>query len=66
MINWNKPHFSSISDRAIVFEPDKCILCTRCIRACDELQGMKVLGLKNRGDKEEVSLLEMKMFFFLV
>ena len=28
---------------------NRCILCRRCIRVCDELVGNGTLGLKNRG-----------------
>jgi len=29
--------------------PDKCILCSQCIRACDEVVGITALGLIDRG-----------------
>ncbi|MDO4287691.1 MAG: FAD-dependent oxidoreductase [Eubacterium sp.] len=29
--------------------PNKCILCGRCVRACDEVVGISALGLVNRG-----------------
>jgi formate dehydrogenase alpha subunit len=28
---------------------NKCILCTRCVRACDEVQGRSVWGISQRG-----------------
>lgn len=31
------------------FDPSLCILCARCVRACDEVQGQNVLHLKGRG-----------------
>ena len=33
----------------IVRDPNKCILCGRCVRACDEVVGVNALGLVNRG-----------------
>lgn len=33
----------------ILREPDKCILCGRCVRICSELQGVGVLGFIHRG-----------------
>lgn len=33
----------------ITLEPEKCILCARCIRICDEVQGASALGLFRRG-----------------
>lgn len=32
-----------------VMDHNRCILCRRCIRACEELVGNHTLGLKNRG-----------------
>jgi formate dehydrogenase major subunit len=34
-----------------LFDQNRCILCRRCVRACDELAGHGVLGLKDRGPK---------------
>ena len=33
----------------IVRDNEKCILCGRCVRTCQELQGCNVLGFMNRG-----------------
>lgn len=33
----------------IVRDPNKCILCGLCVRACDEVMGVGALGLVNRG-----------------
>ncbi|MDD3899248.1 MAG: NADH-dependent [FeFe] hydrogenase, group A6, partial [Syntrophomonadaceae bacterium] len=30
-------------------DPDKCVLCRRCIDACSVVQGVNALGLENRG-----------------
>ncbi len=32
-----------------IMDHNRCILCRRCIRVCDELVGNKTLGVKNRG-----------------
>ena len=37
------------SSPAIIRDPNKCILCGDCIRACEELQGIGVLGFAYRG-----------------
>ncbi len=37
------------SSPAIVRDPNKCILCGNCVRACDELQGIGTLGFTHRG-----------------
>ncbi|MFI5378448.1 MAG: formate dehydrogenase subunit alpha [Tepidisphaerales bacterium] len=31
------------------FDPSRCVLCARCVRACDEIQGQFVLQLGGRG-----------------
>jgi formate dehydrogenase major subunit len=37
------------SRKYFAMDHNRCILCRRCIRACDELVGNHTLGLKNRG-----------------
>ena len=37
------------SSPAIVRDPNKCILCGDCVRACEELQGIGALGFAFRG-----------------
>ena len=39
----------------IVLDAERCILCTRCIRVCDEIAGEHELEMKNRGDHEELT-----------
>jgi len=31
------------------FDPQMCILCTRCVRACDEIRHTTAIGLSNKG-----------------
>ena len=42
------------SNPSIVRDPNKCILCGACVRACSEFQGHAVLGFANRGSKTVV------------
>jgi formate dehydrogenase alpha subunit len=37
------------SSEVIVRDPNKCILCGRCVRACREIAGKNILGFTNRG-----------------
>jgi formate dehydrogenase major subunit len=37
------------------FDPAKCIVCSRCVRACDEVQGTFALTLDGRGFASKVS-----------
>lgn len=38
----------------IVLDSERCILCTRCIRVCDEVAGVHQLEMAHRGDHEEL------------
>jgi formate dehydrogenase major subunit len=37
------------SNPYFVFDPTKCIVCSRCVRACDEIQGTLALTISGRG-----------------
>ncbi len=37
------------------FAPDKCIVCSRCVRACDETQGTFALTVDGRGFASKIS-----------
>ena len=36
------------------FDPSKCIVCSRCVRACDEVQGTFALTVENKGFESKV------------
>src|SRR5262245_50667733 len=40
----------------IVYDAERCIVCTRCIRVCDEVAKDPVLSLRERGNLNEVVL----------
>lgn len=40
----------------IVYDAERCVLCTRCIRFCDEVAKDPVLGLRERGNLNEVAV----------
>jgi NADH-quinone oxidoreductase subunit G len=40
---------------SVIRDPNKCVLCGRCIRMCSEVQSVGVLDLVNRGPKLKVS-----------
>ncbi len=46
-VNW-------ISSPSLVRDPNKCILCGNCVRACEELQGIGALGFAFRGTEAMV------------
>lgn len=40
----------------IVYDGERCIMCTRCVRFCDEVSGSGELGVLNRGDKSVIAV----------
>ncbi|HEX7477722.1 MAG TPA: 2Fe-2S iron-sulfur cluster-binding protein [Polyangiales bacterium] len=40
----------------IVYDGERCIMCTRCIRVCDEVVGDHVLDMRERGNKNEITV----------
>jgi NADH-quinone oxidoreductase subunit G len=51
----HKPKGVSFGE-TIVYDAERCIACTRCIRVCDELAGDHALDLRERGNRFEVVL----------
>ncbi|MCI9516145.1 MAG: 4Fe-4S binding protein [Lachnospiraceae bacterium] len=47
--NYKEKRPLDISSPSIVRDPNKCILCGNCVRVCEELQGVGILGFANRG-----------------
>lgn len=47
--NYKEPVPLDLSSPSIVRDPNKCILCGNCVRVCEELQGVGVLGFAHRG-----------------
>jgi formate dehydrogenase major subunit len=43
------------SNPYFTFDPSKCILCSRCVRACDEQQGTLALTIQARGFESKVA-----------
>ena len=42
-------HYIDFSSPSIVRDPDKCILCGRCVRVCEEVQGVSAIDFTHRG-----------------
>jgi formate dehydrogenase major subunit len=43
------------SNPYFAFDPSKCIVCSRCVRACEEVQGTFALTIEGRGFASKVS-----------
>jgi formate dehydrogenase major subunit len=53
-----KNHLSAGTDTSnpyFNFDESKCIVCSRCVRACDEIQGTFALTIEGRGFNSKVS-----------
>ncbi|HKU14093.1 MAG TPA: formate dehydrogenase subunit alpha [Steroidobacteraceae bacterium] len=59
-------HLDAVKDTSnpyFAFDPAKCIVCSRCVRACDEVQGTFALTIEGRGFNAKVSAGMGEMFF---
>ena len=43
-----------VSSPAIVRDPDKCILCGKCVRVCEEIQGVSAIDFVGRGSATHI------------
>jgi len=51
-------HLDAVKDESnpyFTFDPSKCIVCSRCVRACEEVQGTFALTIDGRGFDSKVS-----------
>ncbi len=44
-----------LSNPYFAYDPSKCIVCSRCVRACEEVQGTFALTIEGRGFESRVS-----------
>src|SRR5499425_262644 len=50
------------SNPYFTFDPSKCIVCSRCVRACEEVQGTFALTIDGRGFNSHISPGQMQPF----
>jgi len=43
-----------VSSPSIVRDPDKCILCGKCVRICEEIQGVSAIDFVGRGSSSHI------------
>ena len=58
-------HLQATKDESnpyFTFDPSKCIVCSRCVRACEEVQGTFALTIDGRGFDSKVSPGQMQPF----
>src|SRR5690606_7351890 len=51
-----------LSNPYFAFNPDLCIVCSRCVRACDEVQGTFALTIDGRGFDSKVAASQAEPF----
>lgn len=59
-------HFDATKDESnpyFTYDPSKCIVCNRCVRACEEVQGTFALTIDGRGFSSRVSPGQAEAFF---
>ncbi|MBU3736297.1 MAG: 4Fe-4S dicluster domain-containing protein [Methylobacterium sp.] len=51
------------SNPYFLFDPAKCIVCSRCVRACEDIQGTFALTIDGRGFESKVAAGQDQSFF---
>jgi formate dehydrogenase major subunit len=59
----HRPALKDASNPYFTFDPELCIVCSRCVRACDEQQGTFALTIQGRGFDSKVSASQSEPFF---
>jgi formate dehydrogenase major subunit len=50
------------SNPYFTFDPEQCIVCSRCVRACDEVQGTFALTVQGRGLESKIAASQDERF----
>jgi formate dehydrogenase major subunit len=58
----HRPAVKDASNPYFTFDPELCIVCSRCVRACDEQQGTLALTIQGRGFESKVSASQGESF----
>ncbi len=58
----HRPAPKDESNPYFTFNPELCIVCSRCVRACDEVQGTLALTIQGRGFDSKVSASQNEPF----
>jgi formate dehydrogenase major subunit len=51
-----------VSGKFFGLDHNRCILCTRCVRTCDEIEGVHTLDIGNRGVKNQI-IVDLNVMF---
>ncbi len=58
----HRPALKDESNPYFAFNPELCIVCSRCVRACDEVQGTYALTIQGRGFGSKVAASQDESF----
>jgi formate dehydrogenase major subunit len=58
----HRPQAHDESNPYFTFDPELCIVCSRCVRACDETQGTLALTIQGRGFDSKVAASQNQPF----
>ncbi|HPQ80555.1 MAG TPA: 2Fe-2S iron-sulfur cluster-binding protein [bacterium] len=42
----------------VILDSERCVLCTRCVRFCEEIAGVHEIGVFGRGERSEIGVIE--------
>jgi len=64
LVKFEKDYEIDSTSPSLVRDPNKCILCGRCVRVCEEIQGVAAIELMGRGFESYVGIAEDKGLAF--
>lgn len=59
-VKYEKDYEIDSTSPSLVRDPNKCILCGKCVRVCEEIQGVAAIELMGRGFESYVGIAEDK------
>jgi len=60
LVKFEKTYEIDTTSPSLIRDPNKCILCGRCVRICEEIQGVAAIELMGRGFESYVGIAEDK------
>ena len=60
LVKYEKKYAIDTTSPSLIRDPNKCILCGRCVRVCEEIQGVAAIELMGRGFESYVGIAEDK------
>lgn len=55
-VGGRRPQKEDLSSPALIRDPEKCILCGKCVRVCEEIQGVGAIHFVDRGSSTRVAV----------